>query len=76
MTIVHMSRPRPNTLPTPNALGRPHHLEQIKNSPYLGEICPHLVLTIDKIMLQNVWVELVYRLDLCPVTKGAHIEDL
>jgi hypothetical protein len=27
-------------------------------------------------MLQRVWQELVYRLDICRVTKGRHIEHL
>jgi hypothetical protein len=27
-------------------------------------------------MLQNVWNELDYRLDVCRVTQGAHIEHL
>jgi hypothetical protein len=35
-----------------------------------------LVMTIDRMMLQNVWNELDYRLDVCRVTQGAHIEHL
>lgn len=34
------------------------------------------VMTIDEMMLQNVWSELDYRLDVCRVTQGAHIEHL
>ncbi|PNF20161.1 hypothetical protein B7P43_G00613 [Cryptotermes secundus] len=34
------------------------------------------VMTIDRMMLQNVWNELDYRLDVCRVTQGAHIEHL
>jgi hypothetical protein len=34
------------------------------------------VMTIDRMMLQNVWNELNYRLDMCRVTQGAHIEHL
>jgi hypothetical protein len=34
------------------------------------------VMTIDRMMLQNVWNELDYRLDVCHVTQGAHIEHL
>ena len=34
------------------------------------------VRTIDRTMLQNVWNELEYRLDVCRVTKGALIEHL
>jgi hypothetical protein len=32
------------------------------------------VMTIDRMMLKNVWNELDYRLDVCRVTQGAHIE--
>jgi hypothetical protein len=34
------------------------------------------VKNIDVPMLKRVWQELEYRLDLCRVTRGAHIEDL
>ncbi|PNF30068.1 hypothetical protein B7P43_G04744 [Cryptotermes secundus] len=34
------------------------------------------VMTIDRMMLQNTWNELDYRLDVCRVTQGAHIEHL
>jgi hypothetical protein len=34
------------------------------------------VMTIDRMMLQNVWNELDYRLDVCRMTQGAHIEHL
>jgi hypothetical protein len=34
------------------------------------------VTTIDRGQLQNVWTELDYRLDVCRVTNGAHIEHL
>ncbi|PNF14823.1 hypothetical protein B7P43_G06338 [Cryptotermes secundus] len=34
------------------------------------------VMTIDRMMLQNVWNELDYRLDVCRVTQGIHIEHL
>lgn len=33
-------------------------------------------MTIDRDMLTRVWAELDYRLDVCRVTKGAHIEHL
>jgi hypothetical protein len=32
------------------------------------------VMTIYRMMLQNVWNELDYRLDVCRVTQGAYIE--
>ncbi|PNF22978.1 hypothetical protein B7P43_G11389 [Cryptotermes secundus] len=34
------------------------------------------MMTTDRMMLQNVWNELYYRLDVCRVTQGAHIEHL
>jgi hypothetical protein len=34
------------------------------------------IAAIDHDMLQRVWQELDYRLDVCRVTKGAHIEHL
>ena len=32
--------------------------------------------TITADMLQKVWIELDYRVDVCRITKGAHIEHL
>jgi hypothetical protein len=34
------------------------------------------VAAIDRQMLQRVWQELDYRIDICRVTKGEHIEHL
>jgi hypothetical protein len=34
------------------------------------------VATIDVHMLERVWQELDYRIDVCRVTKGEHIEHL
>jgi hypothetical protein len=34
------------------------------------------VATIDRQMLQRVWQELDYTIDICRVTKGGHIEQL
>ncbi|PSN56295.1 hypothetical protein C0J52_22812, partial [Blattella germanica] len=34
------------------------------------------VATVDGDMLQRVWDELDYRMDVCRVTGGAHIENL
>ena len=34
------------------------------------------VKTIDGNMLKRVWQELDYRIDICRITKGAHIEHL
>jgi hypothetical protein len=34
------------------------------------------VAAIDRQMLQRVWQELDYRIDICRVTKGGHIEYL
>jgi hypothetical protein len=32
--------------------------------------------SVDKDMLKSVWTELVYRIDICRVTKGSHTEHL
>jgi hypothetical protein len=32
--------------------------------------------SVDKDMLRTVWTELDYRIDVCRVTKGSHIEHL
>ena len=32
--------------------------------------------TITAVMLQTVWNELDYRVDVCRITKGAHVEHL
>jgi hypothetical protein len=34
------------------------------------------VATIDRQMLQRVWQKLDYRINICRVTKGGHIENL
>jgi hypothetical protein len=34
------------------------------------------VTAIDRQMMQRVWQELDYRIDICRVTKGGHIEHL
>jgi hypothetical protein len=34
------------------------------------------IAAIDRQMLQSVWQELDYRIDICHVTKGGHIEHL
>jgi len=34
------------------------------------------VASVDEEMLRSVWTELDYRTDICPVTKGSHIEHL
>jgi len=34
------------------------------------------VANVDKDMLRSVWAELDYRIDICRVTKGSHIEHL
>jgi hypothetical protein len=35
-----------------------------------------VVAAIDRQMLQRVWQELDYRIDICRVTKGGHTEHL
>jgi hypothetical protein len=34
------------------------------------------VASVDEDMLRSVWTELDYRIDICRVTKGSHIENL
>jgi hypothetical protein len=34
------------------------------------------VVSVDEDMLRSVWTELDYRIDICRVTKGSHIEHL
>jgi hypothetical protein len=34
------------------------------------------VASVDEDMLRSVWTELVYRIDICRVTKGSHTEHL
>ena len=34
------------------------------------------VASVDEDMLSSVWTELDYRIDICCVTKGSHIEHL
>jgi hypothetical protein len=34
------------------------------------------IAAIDRQMLQHVWQELDYRIDICHVTKGGHIKEL
>ena len=34
------------------------------------------VASVDEDMLRSVWTELDYRIDICLVTKGSHIEHL
>jgi hypothetical protein len=34
------------------------------------------VISVDEDMLRSVWTELDYRIDICRVTKGSHIEHL
>jgi hypothetical protein len=38
--------------------------------------CECMYKNIDAPMLTSVWQELEYRIDVCPVTRGAHIEQL
>ena len=34
------------------------------------------VASVDEDMLRSVWTELDYRIDICRVTKGSHVEHL
>jgi hypothetical protein len=44
--------------------------------PQLRQRIVEAVAAIDRQMLQRVWQELDYRIDICCVTKGGHIEHL
>ena len=47
--------------------------------PNVRELQDHIlaeVQTVDGNMLKRVWQELDYRIDICRVTKGAHVEHL
>ena len=42
----------------------------------LKKIITTAVASVDEDMLRSVWKELDYRIDICRVTKGSHIEHL
>ena len=44
--------------------------------PQLRQRFVEAAAAIDRQMLQSVWQELEYRIDICRVTKGGHIEHL
>jgi hypothetical protein len=44
--------------------------------PQLQQRIMEAVAAIDRPMLQHVWQELDYRIDICRVTKGGHIKHL
>jgi hypothetical protein len=48
-------------------------------SCYLDDLKQRITIAaagVDEDMLTRVWQEFDYRVDICRVTKGAHIEDL
>jgi hypothetical protein len=47
-----------------------------RDLPQLRRRIVEAVDAIDRQMLQRVWRELDYRIDICRVTKGGHIEHL
>jgi hypothetical protein len=47
-----------------------------RDLPQLRQRIVEAVAAIDSHMLQRVWQELDYRIDICRVTKGGHIEHL
>jgi hypothetical protein len=47
-----------------------------RDLPQLRQRIVEAVAAIDHQMLQHVWQELDYRIDICRVTKGGHIEHL
>jgi hypothetical protein len=44
--------------------------------PELRQRIVEAVFALDRQMLQRVWQELDYRIEICRVTKGGHIEHL
>jgi hypothetical protein len=47
-----------------------------RDLPQLRRRIVEAVTVIDSQMLQRAWQELHYRIDICRVTKGGHIEHL
>jgi hypothetical protein len=47
-----------------------------RDLPQLRQRIVEAVATIDRQMLQRVWQELDYRIDICRVTKSRQIENL
>jgi hypothetical protein len=47
-----------------------------RDLPQLRQRIVEAVAAIDCQMLQRVWQELDYRIDICHVTKGGHIDHL
>jgi hypothetical protein len=47
-----------------------------RDLPQLRRRIVEAVAAIDSQMLQRMWQELDYRIDICRVTKGGHIEQL
>jgi hypothetical protein len=42
----------------------------------LKQLITTAVASVDEDMLRSVWTELDFRIDICRVTKGSHIEHL
>jgi hypothetical protein len=47
-----------------------------RDLPQLRQKIVEAVAAIDRQILQRMWQELDYRIDICRVTKGGHIEHL
>jgi hypothetical protein len=47
-----------------------------RDLPQMRQRIVEAVAAIDRQMLQRVWQKLDYRIDICNVTKGGHIEHL
>lgn len=50
------------------------YAQKIRNLDHLRERIIHAVSTVTKEMLQNVWAEVDYRLDVCRARNGGHVE--
>jgi hypothetical protein len=62
---------------SPQLWNRGHYVPPMpRDLPQLRRIIVEAVAAIDRQMLQRVWQELDYRIDICRITQGGHIEHL
>ena len=64
-----------------NGIVHSHQLCSVENA-FTCTLCPKKIVpfaafaAVTRDLLMRVWTEMDYRLDICRVTKGAHIESL
>jgi hypothetical protein len=68
-------RDTPNFCPNLRGIGGPYVLPMPRDLPQLQRRILEAVAAIDRQMLR-VWQELDYRIDICRVTKGGHMDHL